>query len=224
MPELAGSAGEPLRVRVAAGCRDQVPARALDDEGAGEELRRPPTARRAGTPRSGSTRRAAARRPSTTSPSATTWSPAPTTTRSPSTTSPTATALSIPSRTTVACGATSAARRSSLRFARTSCQIPIAEFVTMIPRKSASRQSAKARVSPPRATRIALKGVRTFARTMLAVERTWVSTASALASRRLASASVSPTGVEAPVAAVAVSVPSRSSGRARRSPAAARCP
>ena len=47
------------------------------------------------------------------------------------------------------CGATSAASRSSARFARTSWAIPIAEFATRMPRKSASRQSPKASVSAP---------------------------------------------------------------------------
>ena len=41
----------------------------------------------------------------------------------------------------------------------------------MIPRKSASRQSPKTSVRSPSASRIALNGVTTFARTMLAVER-----------------------------------------------------
>ena len=64
-----------------------------------------------------------------------------------------------PSRTTVARGATSAASSSSFCFARSSCQIPIPVFVTMIPRKSASRQSPKTSVRRPSASRIALNGV-----------------------------------------------------------------
>ena len=82
-----------------------------------------------------------------------------------------ATARGSPSRTTVARGATSAASPSSFCFARSSCQIPIPVFATMIARKSASRQSPKTRVSSPSASRIALNGVTMLARTMLAVER-----------------------------------------------------
>jgi hypothetical protein len=62
----------------------------------------------------------------------------------------------------------SAASRSSVRFARTSWVIPIAEFETRTPRKRASRQSPKSSVSAPKTTRIRLKIVKTFARTMLA--------------------------------------------------------
>jgi hypothetical protein len=45
--------------------------------------------------------------------------------------------------------------------------IPIPEFATRIPRKSASRQSPKTRVSVPKTARIRLKTVKTLARTML---------------------------------------------------------
>ena len=84
-------------------------------------------------------------------PSATTWSPGSSRTRSPSTTSETCSERGSPSLTTVARGATSAASSSSFCFARSSCQIPIPVFVTMIPRKSASRQSPKTSVRRPSA-------------------------------------------------------------------------
>ena len=60
------------------------------------------------------------------------------------------------------------ASRSSARFARTSCVIPIGVFATRTPRKSASCQSPNASVSRRTTARIRLKTVRMFARTMLA--------------------------------------------------------
>ena len=54
-------------------------------------------------------------------------------------------------------GATSSERRSSARFARTSCVIPIAEFATITPRNSASRQSPKISVTAPNAARISVE-------------------------------------------------------------------
>ena len=76
-----------------------------------------------------------------------------------------------PSRITVAVGATRAASRSSLRFARSSCQIPIPAFATTIPRNSASRQSPKPSSSTPSDEQHDVERCATFARTMLAVER-----------------------------------------------------
>jgi len=101
-------------------------------------------------------------------PSATIWSPGASRTRSPFTSSSRWAFLKCPSRTTDAVGWTSAARRSSVRFARTSWVMPIAELETSTPRKSASRQSPKSSVSVPKTTRIRLKMVKTLARTMLA--------------------------------------------------------
>ena len=113
-------------------------AAALDREGAGEDRPRRRGARPARTRRSGSTRRAPAPRCATRVPSATTWSPAVTRTRSPTTTSPTGTSRGVPSRTTVASGATSAARLSRARLARTSWKVPIPMLATRMPRKRAS--------------------------------------------------------------------------------------
>ncbi|HVA75892.1 MAG TPA: hypothetical protein VNF71_15145 [Acidimicrobiales bacterium] len=100
------------------------------------------------------------------SPSAISWSPGCRTTRSPSTTCSRGSRLGSPSRSTVAVGATSAERRSSDHFARTSCTILIDELETKIPRKGASCQEPKARVIPPKKARNRLKTVKTLARTM----------------------------------------------------------
>ncbi len=106
-----------------------------------------------------------------TRPSATTWSPASSSTRSPGTTCGTATWRGLPSRTTVARGATRAARRSRLLFARASCTIPMPALRIRIPRKIASRGSAKIRVMTPKITRTTLKTVSRLARRMLGHER-----------------------------------------------------
>jgi hypothetical protein len=65
---------------------------------------------------------------------------------------------------------------------------------TTIPRKSESRQSAKASVRTPKTIRIRLKRVKTFARTMDAVDRLVAGGSSGprSASRRAASASLRP--------------------------------
>ena len=96
--------------------------------------------------------------------------------------------------------------------------IPIAEFATRMPRKSASRQSPNASVSTPKTSRIRLKNVRTFARTMLAVERLVAggSTARARRGRRCASALVRPSdgaGRSASVTAIQAT-PARPRGQA----------
>jgi hypothetical protein len=72
---------------------------------------------------------------------------------------------------TVAVGATSAASRSRLRLARTSCTIPMLEFTTTIPRKSASSGSPKTKVTTANAMRMALNTVKTFATTILVYDR-----------------------------------------------------
>ena len=160
---------------------------------------------------------------SATTPSATTWSPAVSRTRSPSTTSSTCSRSSAPSRTTVANGATSAASASSFFLARSSWPMPTPAFATTIPTKSASLASPKISVTSPSESRIALNGVATFARTMLAVERLDAcgSTAPRAWSRARASAAVRPTGAASAVTAHPASH-ARSSRRSRRSRAGAR--
>ena len=93
-------------------------------------------------------------------PSATIWSPAVTRTRSPTTTSPTGTSRAVPPRTTVATGATSAARLSRARLARTSWKVPIPVLATRMPRKRASLGLPKAIVPAPKTARIRLKTVK----------------------------------------------------------------
>ncbi len=99
-----------------------------------------------------------------------------------------------PSRTTVAVGATRAASRSRLRLARASCTIPMPALMIRIPRKRASRQSAKISVIRPKTTSTTLKTVSRLARRMLRHERLVVggSTSPRAARRRAASCSVRP--------------------------------
>ena len=128
-------------------------------------------------------------------PSPTTWSPGSSSTRSPSTTDGTRTRRGFPSRTTVAVGATSAASRSSVRFARTSWAMPITELATRMARNSASCASPKASVTAPKTSRIRLKTVKTFATTMLLYERLdRCGAAGRAATLRSASSCVSPAG------------------------------
>ena len=149
MAERPRLAGEPRGVAVLADGRDGVGADALD----GERARSGPRRRRArSTGRDSPVRidssSAQRRRRARASPSATTWSPGCEPRRGrrrrPRRR---ATPRAAPSRTTVARGATSAESRSSARFARTSCTIPIPAFATRMPRKSASCHSPNASVS-----------------------------------------------------------------------------
>ncbi len=141
MPERPCLADDARRVAlVADGGHRELPDALGDERGradlvAGLALQRPATRR------SGSTRRGQAHSPTRPSRRRPPDSPACTRMRSPTTTPSTPTSRTAPSRTTVAVGATSAARRSSARFARTSCTMPIAELKTRMPRKSESCHS-----------------------------------------------------------------------------------
>ncbi len=101
-----------------------------------------------------------------TSPSTTTWLPDPISRMSSRTTSFTASSRTSPSRTTLARGAVSTASRSSVRLARTSWKIPIAEFSTMTTPNSASCRGPTIRISTSIDPRSALNRVRTLARTI----------------------------------------------------------
>ena len=124
----------------------------------------------------------------------------------------------LPSRNTFAVGATSAARRSSVRFARTSCAMPMPAFATRIARKSASCTSPNASVSTPAASRIRLKTVKTFATTMLLYERLDVVAAGGrAASLRSASCCVSPAARDGRRHASSVAATKREAAGRRRS-------
>jgi hypothetical protein len=69
---------------------------------------------------------------------------------------------------TTACGATSAASRSSERLERISWNDPMPTFAIRIPRKSASFHEPNVMVRTPKRSRIPFGIVRVFARMMLA--------------------------------------------------------
>ena len=87
------------------------------------------------------------------------------------TTSRAGTTDSAPSRRTVACGASTIARESSVRLARSSDTMPITALMIMTPPKMPSRRSPKSRTMTDAATMIALNSVRTFSRIIDATER-----------------------------------------------------
>ena len=130
MAELARLARDARGVALVADRGHDVGAAALDRERARAHLLAF-GARAPALPRpSGSTRRARGRRCAAACRRRRPGRPARAATTSPSTTSSTATCRGLPSRMTVAVGATSAASRSSVRFARTSCAMPMPAFAT----------------------------------------------------------------------------------------------
>src|SRR6188472_1556528 len=123
---------------------------------------------------------------------------------SPGTISSARSSIPRPSRITSARGATSSARLSSVSFAFTSWRIPIAELTIAITPNSASAQSPWLRMRMKKTRMIALKSVRTFARTIDRTDRlVSCSTGPSPRSRCAASASLSPrTSVVASDAAI----------------------
>jgi len=85
-----------------------------------------------------------------TSPSTTTWSPGSSSSTSSSTTSFTATSSEVPLRRTRALGLLSTARRSRVRFARTSCTTPTTVLAMITPPKSASFDGPTTRMTTKR--------------------------------------------------------------------------
>ncbi len=101
-----------------------------------------------------------------TTPSAGTWSPVVSSRRSSSTTASTSISSTLPSRTTRARGALSTASRSRVRFARTSCTMPMSELVITTPMKSPSPGEPTTSTITNIVVRIALNRVSTLARTI----------------------------------------------------------
>jgi hypothetical protein len=101
-----------------------------------------------------------------TTPSQGIWSPVRSTSRSSSTTPTTSISVSAPSRVTRARGALSTASASRVRFARTSCTMPMSAFATRTRPNVASWIGPTMMITTSIEPRMALKRVNTFARTI----------------------------------------------------------
>jgi hypothetical protein len=132
---------------------------------------------------------------SSTSPSTMTWSPGSRSRTSSRTTCATATSRSVSSRKTRAFGAVKTESRSNVRFARSSCTIPISAFAISTKPNSASRNCPTSKITRSIAPSSALKRVSRFARTICVTVRVGAdgtSFARPVATRSATSAEVRP--------------------------------